>query len=164
MGNVQELLLASYPITRKGVLEICSKFKGEHPCWSVISMKWQSNFTEITFRHGYSPVNLLHIFRVSFLYNTSGDLLLLLHLINLVFEISANGICRWRILVIHANSKKYFFSWAMIRLRRQHNSNTNLRYEILVSLNSSFFIHFEHLASFYKPSKNQSFLIFSGVT
>ena len=29
---------------RKGVLKICSKFTGEHPCWSAISIKLQSNF------------------------------------------------------------------------------------------------------------------------
>ena len=34
------------------------------------------NFIEITIRHGYSPVNLLHIFRTPFLKNTSGWLLL----------------------------------------------------------------------------------------
>ena len=50
----------------KGVLKKCSKFTGEHPCQSVISIKLQSNIIEITFRHGYFPVKLLHIFRKSF--------------------------------------------------------------------------------------------------
>ena len=36
----------------------------------------QSNFIEITHRHGCSPVNLLYIFRALFLKNTSGWLLL----------------------------------------------------------------------------------------
>ena len=36
----------------------------------------QSNFTEIILRLGCSPVNLLHIFKASFLKNTSGGLLL----------------------------------------------------------------------------------------
>ena len=36
----------------------------------------QSNCIEITFRHGCSPVNLLHIFRTLLLRNTSGQLLL----------------------------------------------------------------------------------------
>ena len=36
----------------KGVLKICSKFTGEHPCKKVISIKLQSNFIEITLRHG----------------------------------------------------------------------------------------------------------------
>ena len=45
----------------KGVLKICSKFTGEHPCLSVISIKLQSNVIEITLRHGCSPGNMLHI-------------------------------------------------------------------------------------------------------
>ena len=61
---------------RKGVLKICSKFIGEHPCRRVISIKLQINFIEITLRHGFSPVNLLHIFRTPFHKNTSGRLLL----------------------------------------------------------------------------------------
>ena len=61
---------------RNGVLKICSKFTGEHPCRSAISIKLQSNFIEITLRHGCSPVNLLHISRTPFLKNTSGRLLL----------------------------------------------------------------------------------------
>ena len=36
----------------------------------------QSNFIEITLRHGCSPVNLLHIFKTPFPRNTSGWLLL----------------------------------------------------------------------------------------
>ena len=44
----------------KGVLKIWSKFTGEHPCQSVISIKLKSNFIEVTLRHGCSPVNLLH--------------------------------------------------------------------------------------------------------
>ena len=35
----------------KDVLEICSKFTGEHPYQSVISIKLLCNFFEITFRH-----------------------------------------------------------------------------------------------------------------
>ena len=41
----------------KGVLKICSKFTGEHPCPSAISIK----------SLGCSPVNLLHFFRTPFL-------------------------------------------------------------------------------------------------
>ena len=61
----------------KGVLKIFSKFTGEHPCWSVISIKLQSNFIEITVQHGCSPVNLLPIFRTPFLKNAFGELLLM---------------------------------------------------------------------------------------
>ena len=54
---------------RKGVLKIYSKFTRENTCRSVISIKSQSNFIEIILRHGFSPVNLLHIFRAPFLKN-----------------------------------------------------------------------------------------------
>ena len=54
----------------------CSKSTGEHSWQSVISIKLQSNFIEITLQYGCSPVNLLHIFRTPFLKNTSGGLLL----------------------------------------------------------------------------------------
>ena len=54
-------------LLRKGVLKICSKLTGEHPCQSVISIKLLCNFAEITLRHGCSPVNLLHIFKTPFL-------------------------------------------------------------------------------------------------
>ena len=60
----------------KGVPKICSKFIGEHPCQSAISIKLQNNFIEIERRHGCSPGNLLEIFRTTFLKNTSGRLLL----------------------------------------------------------------------------------------
>ena len=44
---------------------------------SAISIKLQSNkFIEITLRHGYSSVNLLHACRIRFLKNTSGRLIL----------------------------------------------------------------------------------------
>ena len=36
----------------------------------------QSNFIEITYRHGCSSVNLLHVFKTLFPKNTSGGLLL----------------------------------------------------------------------------------------
>ena len=55
----------------KDILKICSKFTGEHPCRS-----WFSNFIDVTFGHGCSPVNLLHIFRAPFYNNNSGGLLL----------------------------------------------------------------------------------------
>ena len=50
----------------KGVLKICSKFTGEHPCQSVISIELLYNFIEIALRHGCSLINLLHIFRAPF--------------------------------------------------------------------------------------------------
>ena len=57
----------------KGVVKICSKFTGEHPCWSTISIKL---LCSSVLRHGCSPVNLLHIFRTPFLKDSSGGLLL----------------------------------------------------------------------------------------
>ena len=51
----------------KCVLKICSKFTGQHPCRSVISIKLHSNFIKIALRHGCSPVNLLHISEYLFL-------------------------------------------------------------------------------------------------
>ena len=74
---IAHIFICSYPevFLRRGVLKICSKFTGEHPCRSAISIKMQSNFTEIAVRHGRS-VNLLHIFRTLFLRNTSRWLLL----------------------------------------------------------------------------------------
>ena len=68
----------SVVLLRKGVLKIYSKCTGEHPCQSVISIKLQINFIEITLQHGCSPVNLLHIFRAPCPRNTSGWLLLYL--------------------------------------------------------------------------------------
>ena len=60
----------------KDVLKICGRFTGEHPCRSAISIKIQSNFTEIPLRHECSPEKLLRIFRTPFPKNTSGELLL----------------------------------------------------------------------------------------
>ena len=49
----------------------------KHPCENVILIKLQSNFIEITFRLGCSPVSLVHIFGTPFPKNTSGRLLLI---------------------------------------------------------------------------------------
>ena len=70
-------------ILAKGILKVCSKFTGEHPCRSVILIKLLCNFIEITFRHGCSPVNLLHNSRTPFPKNTSGWLLLYVRLTKL---------------------------------------------------------------------------------
>ena len=73
-----QMFRSSHPevFLRKGVLVICRKFTGEHPCQSAISTKLQYNFIEITLRYGCSLVNMLHIFRTHFPRNTSGWLLL----------------------------------------------------------------------------------------
>ena len=69
---------SSYPevFLRKGVLKICCKFTGEHPCHSAISKNLLCNVIEIALRHRCSPVNLPHIFRTPFPWNTLGWLLL----------------------------------------------------------------------------------------
>ena len=77
----------------KGVLILCSKFTRENPCRRAISIKIQSNFIEITLRHGCSPVNLVHIFSIPFLKNTSGRLLQVVFLHH-IWRTSANG-CIW---------------------------------------------------------------------
>ena len=60
----------------KGVLKICCKFTGEHPCQSVISIKLLCSFIEITLWYGCFPVNLLNIFKTPFYKNISGGLFL----------------------------------------------------------------------------------------
>ena len=70
----------------EGVLKICSKFTGEHPCRSAISKKLLCKFFEIALRHGCSPVYLLYIFRTPFPKNTSGQLLLTCHLYHVCGE------------------------------------------------------------------------------
>ena len=54
----------------KSVQKICSRFTGKCPCRNVISIKLLCNFIEITPRHGWSPVNLIHIFKTPFPKNT----------------------------------------------------------------------------------------------
>ena len=56
----------------KGVLKICSKFTREHPWWNAILIKMQGKIFKMTLRHECSPLNLLYIFRTSFLKNISG--------------------------------------------------------------------------------------------
>ena len=51
----------------KSVVKICSKFTEERPWGSVISPKLLSNFIKIPLPLGYSPVNVLHIFRTPFI-------------------------------------------------------------------------------------------------
>ena len=63
--NLLRLLTRSNPpevFLGKEVLKTWSKSRGEHPCWSVISIKLLC----ITLWHGCSPITLLHIFRIPF--------------------------------------------------------------------------------------------------
>ena len=54
----------------KYVSKIHSKFTGENPCRSAISLKLQRKFIAASLPHGCSPVNLLYIFRAPFYINT----------------------------------------------------------------------------------------------
>ena len=75
---VRDMLQKRTVKTSKFSSKICSKFTGEHSCRSAISARLQSNFIEITLRHGCSPINLLHIFGTPFPKNNSERLLLIL--------------------------------------------------------------------------------------
>ena len=66
-------------VLRKRCSENMLKYTVEHPCGSAISIKLLCNSIEIALRHGCSPVNLLHIFRITFSKNTSNGLLLYCH-------------------------------------------------------------------------------------
>ena len=84
----------------KDVLKICSKFTGQHPCQSAISIKLQNNFIEIALRHGCSVVNLLHILRTSFPKNSSGWLFLKIVQLkkNLIkWKNFQNGLSLWKL-------------------------------------------------------------------
>ena len=54
------IIRSSHPevFLEKGVLKICSKFTGEHPCRSAISINLLCSFHEIALQHGFSPLNL----------------------------------------------------------------------------------------------------------
>ena len=63
----------------KGVLKICSKFTGEDPCQSVISIKLlcfadlrPATLLKKRLWHRYFPVNFAKFFRTPFSQNTSG--------------------------------------------------------------------------------------------
>ena len=60
----------------KVIWNYASNNTGEHPCRSAILIKLHSNFLKMAPRHGWYPVNLLHIFRTLFLNNSYWRLLL----------------------------------------------------------------------------------------
>ena len=68
--------------------------------------KVASNFIKITLRHGCSPVNLLHIFRTPYPWNTSGWLLLISFRVNL--ESCILKIIQGKLSVSTAFLAKYF--------------------------------------------------------
>ena len=64
--------LPSGDVLKKRFSENMQQIYRRHPCRSSISITLQSNFIEITLRHGCSPVGLLHILRTPFSKNSSG--------------------------------------------------------------------------------------------
>ena len=99
-------------LLRKGVLKICSKFTGEHPCRSVISEKLLYNFIETILRHRCSPGNLLHDFRTLFPKNTSGWLFL-----------KWRWLVVWKALIAHRSTICWFRKWARIWIVSFETSN-----------------------------------------
>ena len=71
------------------------------------------DFIEITLRHGRSPVNLLHIFKTPFLKNTSGRVLLPLHIKQ---QLTGEPI------VLQIINTRFMFSYREIRILSQHLS------------------------------------------
>ena len=78
-SNVNHLIICNSQVFKsrhsevlleKWVLKICSRFTGEYLCRNVISIKLQSNFTEMALWHVCSPVNMLYICRRPFTNNT----------------------------------------------------------------------------------------------
>ena len=127
---------------RKGVLEICSKFTGEHPCRGGISITLNGNFIEITLRHGCSPVNLQHIFRTPFPRNT--------HL----------GDCFW--LLLEMNIKFYaiptelwWYYWDLV-VKGGENSFVDLFLNISVTIRLRYKSHIEWILQ----TDNGSFCLF----
>ena len=97
--------------SRRCVLKICSKFTGEHPCRSSISIRLLCNFIEVTHRHGCCPVNLQHIFRTPLLKNTSGRLLLnFWGSINILLQIPHKMGKNWRKFWV-LEAQKYYFAF-----------------------------------------------------
>ena len=64
-------------VLRKRSSENIQKVTGKHPCRSVISIKLLCKFIEITILDECFLVNLVHISKIHFRNNTSGELLLL---------------------------------------------------------------------------------------
>ena len=89
-------------LLRKGVLKIWSKFTGELPNRSVVSIKMLCNSIEIALRHGCFPVNLLHIFRTSFYKNTYGGCFCIASHISLSWSSQENV---WKKSATKGNSK-----------------------------------------------------------
>ena len=101
----------------KSCSEICSEFTGVYTCWSVISKKLQSNFTEMTLQGRCSSVNLLHIFRTPFSIMKSGGLLQWIWTLFSLFNpfLCFTGIAQTRLFLLNSAWIYWFlFSSALI--------------------------------------------------
>ena len=73
------------------------------------------NFIEITLPHGCSPANLLHVFRASFHKNTSGGLLLVIHIKrNFKIELYVNS---QLFLLYNVHKRTNFSSFYHVKMR-----------------------------------------------
>ena len=121
----------------KGFLKICSKFTGKHPCQIAILIKLLCSFIEITLRHGCSPLNLLHIFRATFLRNTSEWLLLKIvkcEVVNVEFLSRDLPLKNIEIMVKWKCLKLLYSSKGMCRIDSQLKKMICLKYLILETL------------------------------
>ena len=85
--NDDNLILIQKELSVVVLIESCSKnmqqiYRGR-PMPKCFSIKLQSDFIEITLRHGCSPVYLLHIFRTRATKNTSGEFFLKIDVTNM---------------------------------------------------------------------------------
>ena len=114
----------SISVLRKGVLKICSKFTGEHPCRNVTLIMLLSNFIEITLRGKCSPVNLLYIFRITFSENTYRGLLLTLGRI-LIAPLSFSYSKNLHILSIRGSCSQALYAIAILKnvIKRRKTRN-----------------------------------------
>ena len=70
------------PEFRLSWMKLCSSDNHYTTAPQLKPVKLQIRFTDITFRHGCSPVNLLHSFRIPFPKNTFGGMLLNFDILN----------------------------------------------------------------------------------
>ena len=82
------------------------------------------NFIEITLRHGYSPANLLHIFRTPVPKNTFGGLLLCLYHVTLALRANLNSIPLEIKNWIQENAMKISCKLVFISLFKVNDGNT----------------------------------------
>ena len=120
---------------RKGVLKIWSKFTGEKPCRSVISIKLHSNFTEIILRHGCSPVNLSNFIEITRRYGCSP--VNLLHICRIPFPKDTSG---W--LLLNIQQQKIRFEENLEQNLRQHGQQfENWLYKYKINKFLRFYFH-----------------------